>query len=122
MAAGHWIPELVELAGGIDGLGSPGRDSVWLTWEQVRAYDPEVVVIMPCSYSISQTLRERNRLTTRPGWKALSAVKNGKVFAVDGSYYHHAGPRLLDGLELFAHLFHPDRIPVGQLRRSFRRL
>jgi iron complex transport system substrate-binding protein len=122
MAAGHWIPELVELAGGTDGLGPKGTDSRWLTWGQIRAYDPEVIVVMPCSYSIPQTLKEKWRLTRRPGWKRLSAVRRGQVLAVEGSFYHHAGPRLVDGLELFAHLFHPDRLPVGKFRRYFRRL
>ncbi len=122
MAAGHWIPEMVELAGGIDRLGPKGADSRWVTWDQIRAYDPEVILVMPCSYSIAQTLREKQRLTRRSGWKQLSAVKKGRVFAVEGSFYHHAGPRLIDGLELFAHLLHPDRIPAGKFRRYFRPL
>ena len=122
MAAGHWIPELVELAGGTDRLGRKGADSAWLTWDQIRSYDPEVILVMPCSYSIAQTLKERWRLTRRPGWKRLSAVKQSQVFAVEGGLYHHAGPRLVDGLELFAHLFHPDRIPAGKYHRYFRSL
>ena len=122
MAAGHWIPDLVELAGGTDGLGIKGKDSVWLSWERVKAYDPELIVVMPCSYSIPQILRERRRLIERPGWRSLSAVREGKVFAVDGSLYHHAGPRLVDGLELFAHLFPPQLISAGRFRRCFRPL
>lgn len=108
MAAGHWIPEMVAIAGGADGLGRPGQNSRWITWEQVRASNPEVIVAMPCSYTVRQTLRERRRLTQRPGWSKLSAVRQGQVFAVDGGPFHHAGPRLVDGIELFAHLFHPD--------------
>ncbi len=111
MAAGHWVPEMVGIAGGQDGLGIPGRDSSWLKWDQVQAYDPEVIAVMPCSYSITQTLKEKRRLTLRPGWKDLTAVKQKRVFAVNGAFYHHAGPRLVDGVELFAHLIHPDLFP-----------
>jgi len=122
MAAGHWIPEMIGCAGGADGLGEPGRDSLWLKWEQVRAYDPEVIAAMPCSYTIPQTLKERRRLTGRPGWKGLSAVRNRRVFAVTGELFHHAGPRLVNGVELLAHLLHPELFPDGQLRRLYRPL
>jgi len=122
MAAGHWIPEMVEIAGGMDGLGATGKDSVWLTWEQVRKFDPEVIVAMPCSYSMAQTLREKNRLVKLPGWKSLSAVKRGKVFVVETGFFHHAGPRLVDGIELLAHLFHSEQVPLGSSRKYFRRL
>lgn len=108
MAAGHWVPEMVERAGGTDGLGHAGKNSRWITWDQIRAYDPEVIVVLPCSYNIAQTLREKRRLTNRAGWKSLSAVKNGQVFAVSGEFFHHAGPRLVNGVELLASLLHPD--------------
>lgn len=120
MAAGHWVPEMVELAGGADGLGQAGKNSVWLSWEQVRRYNPEVILVMPCSYSIPQTLREKKRLTGRPGWGELSAVRTGRVHAVDGAFFHHAGPRLMDGIELLAHLIHPDHAPAGPRRGRFR--
>lgn len=120
MAAGHWIPEMVEIAGGIDGLGPKGKDSAWLTWGQIRAHNPDAILVMPCSYSIPQTLRERWRLTARPGWKSLSAVKRRQVFAVEGTLFHHAGPRLVDGLELFAHLFHPYLFPAKKYRAFYR--
>lgn len=122
MAAGHWVPEMVELAGGADGLGRAGKNSVWLSWERVRRYDPEVILVMPCSYSIPQTLREKKRLTGRPGWEGLAAVRSGRVHAVDGAFFHHAGPRLMDGIELLAHLLHPERVPTGSRRGSFRSL
>lgn len=122
MAAGHWVPDMVKLAGGIDGLGAVGKNSVWLSWEQVRAYDPEVILVMPCSYSIPQSRREKKRLTGRPGWEGLSAARNNRVFAVEGGYFHHAGPRLVNGVELLAHLIHPDRVPAGPHSAAFRRL
>ena len=113
MAAGHWVPEMVEMASGVDGLGQAGANSRWLKWDEVRAYDPQAVFVLPCSYTIRQTIRERRRLDRRPGWKQLSAVRNGRVFAVNGDLFHHAGPRLVDGVELLARLLHPDR---GRLR------
>lgn len=122
MAAGHWIPEMIGCAGGTDGLAEPGRDSRWLRWEQVRAFDPEVIAAMPCSYTVAQTLQERRRLTDRPGWRGLSAVRAGRVFAVDGEYFHHAGPRLVSGVELLAHLIHPERVPAGPHRSRFRKI
>lgn len=102
MAAGHWVPEMVAAAGGTDGLGLKGKNSRWLKWEEVRAYDPDVILAMPCSYTIPQTLKERRRLTGRPGWKQLSAVKSGRVYAVAGEFFHHAGPRLVNGVELLS--------------------
>ena len=120
MAAGHWVPEMVEAAGGMDGLGRPGKNSRWLKWKEVRSYDPEVIVAMPCSYSIAQTLKEKRRLTGRPGWKDLSAVKNGKVYAVAGEFFHHAGPRLVNGVELLAELIRanrPRRLAIAKVLR-----
>ena len=122
MAAGHWIPEMVECAGGTDGLGTAGNSSVWLAWERIRAYNPEVIVVMPCSYSIRQTLKEKRRLTRRPGWRSLAAVRRGRVFAVEGATFHHAGPRLVDGVELLAHLLHPELVPAGPHRRRYQPL
>lgn len=107
MAAGHWVPEMVETAGGTDGLGRAGKKSRWLKWEEVRSYDPEVVLALPCSYTIQQTLKEKRRLTGRPGWKGLSAAKENQIYAVSGEFFHHAGPRLVDGVELLARLLHP---------------
>ena len=122
MAAGHWIPELVRFAGGADRLGTPGGNSSWITWDQVRSFDPEVILVMPCSYSIQQSLREKQRLTRRAGWKKLSAVKTGKVFAIETSFAHHAGPRLVEGIKLFAHLIHPEIKLPGSWKKYYRQL
>lgn len=111
MAAGHWIPEMVALAGGRDGLAAGGEDSKRVTWESVRDYNPDVILVMPCSFSMARTAREFSLLATRPGWQDLSAVKSGRVFAVDTGLFHRPGPRLVIGLRLMAALFHPDRFP-----------
>ncbi len=112
MAAGHWVPELVAMAGGRDGLGAPGEDSRRLSWEEVQAYDPQVILAMPCSFSIARTAREFPLLARRPGWARCSAVKAGRVFAVNGGLFHRPGPRLIGGLAVMAALFHPDRFPA----------
>ncbi len=123
MASGHWVPEQVDWAGGTDGLGKAGKNSRWLDWEEVRAYNPEVILGMPCSYTIPQTLREKRRLTQRPGWSSLSAAKTGRVYAVAGEFFHHAGPRLVDGVEGMARILHPGLFNAsGRKPVAFRRI
>jgi len=111
MAAGHWIPELVAMAGGRDGLGRAGEDSVRVPWDEVLRYDPEVILVMPCSFSIERTVKEFPLLTKLSGWPSLRAVQAGRVFAVEGALFHRPGPRLVQGLKLMAALFHPDVFP-----------
>lgn len=111
MAAGHWIPEMVALAGGQDGLGTSGEDSSRITWDDVLRYDPEVILVMPCSFSMARTASEFPLLATRPGWTALSAVKAKRVYAINTAFFHRQGPRLITGLRIMAALFHPDLFP-----------
>lgn len=111
MAAGHWIPEMVARAGGLDGLGKIGEDSARITWETVLHYDPEVIIVMPCSFSIARTVKEFPLLAGHSGWASVSAVKTGRVFAVEGALFHRPGPRLVQGLKLMAALFHPELFP-----------
>lgn len=108
-AAGHWVPEMVELAGGVEGLGRPQQPSQTLDWEEIRAYQPEVVVLMPCGYNVEETLA-RVRETAFPAWwQELPAVRSGQVYAVNGSaYFARPGPRIVDGLEILAQLLHPE--------------
>ncbi len=108
-AAGHWVPEMVAYAGGVDVLGTPGSPSAQVTWEQVQVAQPEVLIIMPCGFSIARTRQELDRLTTRPEWTNLPAVKHGAVFLVDApAYFNRPGPRLVDGIEILASCFHPS--------------
>lgn len=116
MAAGHWVPEMVAIAGGSDGLGKPGQNSPKVTWDAIRRYDPEVILVMPCSFSIRRTVREFPLLAQRSGWTRLSAVKAGRVFAVQGAFFHHLGPRLISGIQLMASLFHPALFPAPASR------
>ena len=107
--AGHWMPELVELAGGIDGLAEKGRDSKRLAWEQISEYAPEVLILSPCGLYLNEVLRQAHLLTRYPGWEQLPAVKQGRVYAVDAnSYFARPGPRIVEGLELLTFLIHPE--------------
>ena len=108
-STGHWNPELVRMAGGVDGLGQEGKKSVTLKWEQVISYQPEVVVISCCGFTIERSLREVGVLATVEGWKDLPAVRDGRVWVSDGSsYFSRPSQRLVDSLELLAHVIHPD--------------
>jgi iron complex transport system substrate-binding protein len=109
---GHWVPEMITWAGGMDGISKPGVDSIRIPWEKVRDLNPEVLVVAPCGFGASEALIQAESLKSRPGWKELNAVKAGRVFAVDAnSYFARPGLRLVDGVELLAHLFHPEHFP-----------
>jgi iron complex transport system substrate-binding protein len=100
---------MVAYAGGVDVLGSPGAPSAQIAWEQVQAAKPDVLVVMPCGFSIDRTRQEMSRLTKRAGWKKLPAVTNGAVFLVDApAYFNRPGPRLIDGVEILASCLHPS--------------
>ena len=105
--AGHWTPQLIELAGGLDVLGLPGERSAESTWNEVRAAAPEVVVCMPCGYDAARSLEEAEAHAEQ-----LATLRARRVVAVDAAaMFSRPGPRLVDGLELLAHLLHPDRVP-----------
>jgi iron complex transport system substrate-binding protein len=107
--AGHWVPEMVELAGGADGLAKKGERSKEISWDEVRAFAPEVVVLMPCGFDLARSAMEAFLLHRLDGWSGLPAVKSGRVYAVDGSaYFNRPGPRLIDGLEILAAIIHPE--------------
>ncbi len=106
-AAGHWTPQLIDYAGGEDMLGLPGEYSVEISWDDVAAAEPEVVVAMPCGYGA-----ETARLEALAQAQRLAGLGAGRVVAVDASaYFSRPGPRLIEGLELLAHILHPDRVP-----------
>jgi len=108
MAAGNWIPELVELAGGTSDLAAAGRHSPLLDFETIVAFDPEVVCAMPCGFDLERTERELAALLREPRWRDLSAVSAGRCFAVDGNaYFNRPGPRLVESAEILAGLLHP---------------
>jgi len=107
---GHWVPEMVRIAGGQDDLGREGSDSVRVSWDEVRRAAPDVVIVMPCGFDLEKTAAESARLSSYEGWRDLPAVRSGRVYAVDAnSYFARPGPRVVEGTELLAHLIHPTR-------------
>ena len=99
---GHWVPEMVTLAGGTDPLGRSGEDSVRMTWDDVKAASPEIIIVSPCGYRLDESVGLA---------ESVSRDLDARVIAVDANgYFARPGPRLAEGVELLAHLFHPDRV------------
>ncbi len=120
--AGHWVPEMIRLAGGDDALATEGGPSVELSWEQIAQYDPEVLILMPCSFSLERTVEEWQTLERPTSWSRLRAVQSGHVYAVDGAaYFSRSGPRTFEGLNILGEILHPDlfrrRTPEAAWRR-----
>ncbi len=110
MVAGHWIPGMVESAGGRYGMAEPGARSRPREWATVREYDPEVLVVSPCGFDLEQTAENASDLTDREGWEDLTAVREGRVYAIDGDHYvNRPGPRLVDTLEFLGAVCRPDQ-------------
>jgi iron complex transport system substrate-binding protein len=108
--AGHWVPEMVARAGGVDVLGHAGKPSFRVEWETILAAQPEVIVIMPCGYRLDRALAEFQALPLPRDWQDLPAVRNGRVFVVEASgYFSRPGPRLADGLSILADAIHSVR-------------
>jgi iron complex transport system substrate-binding protein len=119
-ASGHWVPELVKIAGGIDELGREGGESVRVSWDDVAVWAPEVLIIMPCGFNLQQTMKQissvfgpygsgPNSVSGRSHFFDLPAVKNNRVYAVDAnSYFARPGPRVVEGAELLARIIHPE--------------
>jgi iron complex transport system substrate-binding protein len=108
--AGHWVPEMVQRAGGIDILGEPAKPSFRVEWEKVVESRPEVIVVMPCGYNLEAAEAELRSLPLPKGWEDMPAVKNGCVFAVDASgYFSRPGPRLASGMGAIAAAIHSEQ-------------
>jgi iron complex transport system substrate-binding protein len=109
MAAGNWVPELVEMANAENLFGQAGAHSPWMSWEELAAADPDVIVCMPCGYDLDKTRAEMYWLTSRPGWNRLRAVQHHEVYLVDGNQYmNRPGPRVVESLQILAEILHPD--------------
>lgn len=119
MPGGHWVPQMVDLAGGRSEPIRPGQPSRKVAWEEMAAFGPEVIVLMPCGFVGERAVREASVLAGLPGWRDLPAVRSGRVYVTDGNaYFSRPGPRLVDGLEILAAMLHPDRCskaPEGSL-------
>jgi iron complex transport system substrate-binding protein len=107
--AGHWMPELVALAGGHEVLGRAGRPSFRIDWREIASAEPEVVVLVLCGFDLNRTRLEARSLAPRPEWQALPAAVRGRAYATDAnSFFSRSGPRIVDGLEILAALLHPE--------------
>ena len=105
-AGGHWVPEMIDLAGGEDVIARPGDHSARLTWEQVAAADPDVIVVMPCGFDEAGAREQIATIAERPEWSSLRAVREGRVHPVDANgCFSRPGPRLVDGIERLAAIF-----------------
>src|SRR5262245_21830998 len=111
-SCGHWNPELVRRAGGMEGLGQEGHPSRTLRWEEVIAWQPEIVFVACCGLNVERTLKDLLFVQSISGWQELPAVRSGRVYVTDGSqYFSRPGPRLVDSLEMLAHVLHPSVHP-----------
>jgi len=120
---GHWVPEMVRIAGGIDQLGREGADSVRIPWKDVVDWRPEVLIVMPCGFGLEKAADQARQLSAYPDWADLPAVRDSRVYAVDAnSYFARPGPRVVEGTELLAHLLHPDLFCWKGPAAAFRRL
>lgn len=114
MAAGNWMPELVEMAGGVPLLGATGAHSPTIGWQQLVERDPDVIVVMPCGWDQAKARQEMPALTCRPEWPRLKAVRAGQVFLADGNqFFNRPGPRLVESLEILAEILHPRAFHFG---------
>ena len=120
---GHWIPEMVYLAGGIDGLGAPGQRSQRVSWDQIIDSRPDVVILMPCGFNVDRTLREFESLALPRAWSTLPAARDAHVYAVDANaYFSRPGPRLVHGIEILAQILGPDAEQAGSIAADWRRV
>jgi iron complex transport system substrate-binding protein len=111
---GHWVPEMVAAAGGEDPLGQPGADSLRITWDDVAASEPEMLIVAPCGYGLKEAIEVARR---------LPRITDAEVYAVDANaYFARPGPRVAEGVELLAHLFHPDRFEWRHEPRPWARI
>ena len=107
--AGHWIPQMVEISGGINGLSSCGKPSRRIDVNEIMKFNPDKIILMPCGFDIDRTLIEFKQAKISNEWKSLSAVQNNEIFAVDaGAYFSKPSPRTITGLEILAKIIHPD--------------
>ena len=114
MVSGNWIPELVNVAGGKSILAEAGKHSPYVEWEAILEVDPEIIVVMPCGFPIERTMREIDIILNQPGFAAMQAVKNNRLYIADGNqYFNRPGPRIVDSIEIIAEIVHPKLFNFG---------
>ncbi len=119
MAAGNWVPELVNLAGGLDCFGKAGEHSDWMSWEALTAANPDIIIVLPCGYDLDQTRQATEEMAKHSSWQQLKAVRNQQVYLADGNqYFNRPGPRLVESGEILTEIIqrqsaNPTRQPTG---------
>jgi len=114
MVSGNWIPELIAVAGGKSVIAESGKHSPFVKWDDILEHDPEIIVVMPCGFSIERTMREIDLLLNLPGFAAMQAVKNNRLYIADGNqYFNRPGPRIVDSVEIMAEIIHPKLFSFG---------
>ncbi len=123
MAAGNWMPELIELAFGENLFGEAGKHSPYMTWDRVVEADPDVIIITPCGFDIPRTLEEIELITGKPEYEQLKACKTGAVYVADGNqYFNRPGPRVVESLEMMAEMIHPQAFQFGHEGKGWERV
>jgi len=114
MVSGNWVPELVTIAGGVPILAQQGQHSPYVNWADIQTANPDVIILMPCGFSIERTMREIDILLQQPGFADLKAVKNNRIYIADGNqYFNRPGPRIVDSVEILAEILHPKQFIFG---------
>ena len=114
MISGNWIPELVSIAGGSSILAKAGKHSPFVSWEDIQQNNPEIIVVMPCGFSIERTIKEIDLLLNQPGFATMKAVKNNRLYIADGNqYFNRPGPRIVDSVEILAEIIYPKMFNFG---------
>ena len=114
MAGGNWMPELIEIAGGRSLFAQGGEHSTWLDWPALVEADPEVILLLPCGFTIPQTIADLDLLTQNPAWSKLRATRSGEIYLIDGHhFFNRPGPRLVESAEIVAEILHPDHFDFG---------
>lgn len=122
MCAGNWTPELLEMAGADDPLGQPGQHAGVISLADIAAADPDVIFVTPCGFDLARTRAELPVLTAKPAWRALRAVREGRVYLGDGNaYFNRPGPRVAETLEILAEALHPDAFRFGHEGKGWER-
>jgi len=114
MIAGNWTPEIIEIAGGIPVLAEKGKHSGYINFENLQNENPDIIVLIPCGFSIQRTLMEINLMLELPGWKELKAVQENRIYIADGNqYFNRSGPRITDSIEIMAEIINPKQFIFG---------
>lgn len=122
--SGHWVPQIVELAGAVNGVSKRGEPSRRMDWQEALEFDPEIIVLMPCGFDVKRTVKELWRIEKSENWKKFNAFRKKMIYAVDASsYFSRPGPRTVTGLEILAKIIHPDLFsPLKVPEDSFRKV